>query len=130
MNTPATPAYARILVACSHDFADQHALVQALFSLLLDTIEGPREYYYLHCPAIDGVLADNVIGGSVFHELRARTNLSDRRVALFLVEESEWSPSPDAGFRFTHVMTSGADPLVDSVLASLEPPLPIIIRLD
>ena len=108
-----SPQTARVLIACSKTYRGRRALLEALGSIFLDTIEGLREYYYFECPLLDEIFEDGVFSRSSFRQL---------------VEGSLSQPNTQAG-AFTHVVAGGDDAFVAKLLSDLQSQNALLVRL-
>jgi hypothetical protein len=50
----------RVFIACSAEYRNRKAILEALGSIFLETIDGQREYFYFDCPAITEIFDDGV----------------------------------------------------------------------
>ena len=63
------PHVTRVLVACSPTYHNHRAIMEAIGSIFLDTIEEQREYYYFACPAMSEIFDDGALSPLSFREL-------------------------------------------------------------
>ncbi|WP_045835967.1 hypothetical protein [Hyphomicrobium sp. 99] len=105
---------ARVFIACSAEYRNRKALVEALGSIFLDTIEGRREYYYFECPVINEIFDDGVFGRSAFRRF-VSGNATDATAIKSL--------------KITHIVAGGDDAFVTSLVSDLEAPNAALVRL-
>ncbi|MFT3731075.1 MAG: hypothetical protein QM780_06560 [Hyphomicrobium sp.] len=98
------PQTMRILIACSPAYRNRRAIMEALGSIFIDTIELNREYYYFECPAMDEIFDDGAFNREIFHALApdAHANLDD-----------VWE------LKFTYVVVGGDDEFAAKFLSEL-----------
>jgi hypothetical protein len=108
------PLLVRAFIACSPDYHNRRALMEALGSIFLDTIEGQREYYYFECPAMTEIFDDGVLNQAMFRRL-IHGNPGDAAAMKALA--------------FTHIIAGGDDVFVDRLLAELNTPDAVLVRL-
>jgi len=107
-------SHARVFIACSAEYRNRKALVEALGSIFLDTIEGRREYYYFECPVINEIFDDGVFGPSSF-----------RRFA----SEDATDMAAIKSLDVTHIVAGGDDTFVATLVSKLDAPNAILVRL-
>jgi hypothetical protein len=107
-------ALLRIFVACSPAYRNRRAIIEALGSIFIDTIEQQREYYFLQCPAMGEIFEDRVFNRSSFRE-----------VELFDTAQIETIKQ----LGFTYVVAGGDDMFVAEVLAKLGTHDATLVRL-
>ncbi len=105
---------ARVFVACSPTYRNRRALMEALGSIFLDTIEGQREYYYFECPAMTEIFDDGVFGPQMFRRL-APGDVSHANTIETL--------------GFTHVVAGGDDTFVANLLSEISAADALLVRL-
>ncbi len=105
---------ARVFIACSAEYRNRKALVEALGSIFLDTIDGRREYYYFECPVISEIFDDGVFGPSSFRRF---------------VPEDATDLATLKSLKFTHIVVGGDDTFVTTIVSKLDAPHAIVVRL-
>jgi len=105
---------ARVFIACSAEYRNRKALVEALGSIFLDTIDGRREYCYFECPVISEIFDDGVFGPSSFRRF---------------VPEDAKDMAILKSLKFTHIVAGGDDTFVTTLVSKLDAPNAILIRL-
>lgn len=105
---------ARVFIACSAKYRNRKALVEALGSIFLDTIDGRREYYYFECPVISEIFDDGVFGPSSF-----RRFLPEDATDLAILKS----------LKFTHIVAGGDDAFITTLMSKLDAPNAILVRL-
>lgn len=108
------PHVTRVFIACSPTYSNRRALLEALGSIFLDTIEEQREYYYLECPAMTEIFDDGVFNPQMF-----------RRLAP--VDASQADAVRNLGF--THVVAGGDDAFVANLLSEIRAADALLVRL-
>ncbi len=103
-----SPQAARVLIACSPTYRGRRALLEALGSIFLDTIEGLREYYYFESPVLNEIFDDGVFSRSSFRSL---------------------SQPNTTAFAFTHIVAGGDDAFVAKLLSDLRAENALLVRL-
>jgi hypothetical protein len=104
----------RVFVACSSDYNNRRALMEAFATIFLDTIEGEREYYYFDNPTIAEILDDGFINRAIFRRF-VHGDASDAAAIKALT--------------FTHIVAGGDDAFVKNLLAELASPDAQLVRL-
>ncbi|SFV32230.1 hypothetical protein [Hyphomicrobium facile] len=107
-------AQTRVFIACSEEFRNRKAIMEALGSIFLDTIDGQREYFYFDCPALTEIFDDGVFNRSAFRRL----NSGDPKDASTL-----------RSLNFTHIVAGGDDTFVKALVSNLGAPEAAIVRL-
>lgn len=105
---------ARVFIACSADYNNRTALVEALGSIFLDTIEDQREYFYFDCPAMTEIFDDGV-----FNRLAFRRFVSGDAADAAIVRS----------LNFTHIVVGGDDTFVRALVSNLGAPHAALERL-
>ncbi len=108
-----SPQTARVLIACSPTYRGRRALLEALGSIFLDTIEGLREYYYFESPVLNEIFDDGVFSRSSFRQL---------------IADSLSQPNTRA-IAFTHIVAGGDDAFVAKLLSDLRAENALLVRL-
>jgi hypothetical protein len=103
-----------VFIACSAEYRNRKAILEALGSVFLDTIEGQREYFYLDCPAMTEIFDDGVFNRSAFRRL----NHGDAKDVATL-----------RSLNFTHIIAGGDDTFVTALVADLGAPDASLVRL-
>ena len=107
-------AQTRVFIACSEEFRNRKAIMEALGSIFLDTIDGQREYFYFDCPALTEIFDDGVFNRSAFRRFDSR----DAKDAATL-----------RSLNFTHIVAGGDDTFVEALVSNLGAPEAAIVRL-
>lgn len=108
------PSILRILLGCSPTYRNRRAIMEALGSIFIDTIEQQREYYYYACPAIAEIFDDGMFNPAMFHEL---TPTSDAE-----------APRPK-DLKFAYIVVGGDDAFAAKVVSDVGSPDAILVRL-
>ncbi len=104
----------RVFVACSPEYNNRRALMEAFGTIFLETIEGEREYYYFDSPAMAEILDDGFINRAIFR--RFTHGDADDAAAI-------------KALKFTHIVVGGDDAFVNGLLAELSSPDALLVRL-
>lgn len=108
------PHTTRVFIACSPTYRNRRALMEALGSIFLDTIEEQREYYYVECPAMAEIFDDGVFNRASFRQLE-------------LGDPSQTETIRNLGF--THVVAGGDDAFVAQLLSEFKAANALLVRL-
>ena len=104
----------RVFIACSPSYHNRRAIMEALGSIFIDTIEEQREYYYFECPAMTEIFDDGALNRTLFRELVPnQMPIEIRRQTL----------------KFTHIVAGGDDTFVAQLLADVGSPDAVVMRL-
>ncbi|RUO99275.1 hypothetical protein [Hyphomicrobium sp.] len=98
------PHVTRVLVACSPTYHNHRAIMEAIGSIFLDTIEEQREYYYFACPAMSEIFDDGALSPLSFRELAHE----DPEIKQTL-----------QNLKFTYVVAGGEDAFVEKLLSDV-----------
>ncbi len=109
------PHVTRVLIACSPAYHNRRAIMEALGSIFLDTIDEQREYYYFECPAIAEIFDDGVFNRTSFRRL-----LPADATATKTFED----------LRFSHIVAGGDDGFVAKLLSDIGAQDALLVRLD
>jgi hypothetical protein len=109
-----TSGLVRVFVACSSEYNNRRALMQAFASIFLDTIEGQREYYYFECPAMAEILDDGFLNRAIFHQC---------------VHGDAGDAAAIKALKFTHIVAGGDDAFIEGLVAEIASPDALLIRL-
>lgn len=107
------PSTLRIFVACSPTYRNRRAIMEALGSIFLDTIEQQREYYYYACPAIAEIFDDGVFNRASFRELTP--------------PEAGLSTTTD--LKFAYIVVGGDDAFQAKIVSEVGSPTATLVRL-
>ncbi|MBY0559535.1 hypothetical protein [Hyphomicrobium sp.] len=107
-------AQTRVFIACSEEFRNRKAIMEALGSIFLDTIDRQREYFYFDCPALTEIFDDGVFNRSAFR----RFNPGDAKDAATI-----------RSLNFTHIVAGGDDAFVKTLVSNLGAKKAAIVRL-
>ncbi|WP_414462986.1 hypothetical protein [Hyphomicrobium sp. DY-1] len=108
------PSTLRILVACSPTYRNRRAIMEALGSIFIDTIEQQREYYYYACPAIAEILDDGMFNRSVFHELTPGAGAEEAKAKAL---------------KFAYIVVGGDDAFATKIVSDIGGPDTMLVRL-
>jgi len=103
------PHVTRVFIACSPGYNNRRAIMQALASIFIDTIEEQREYYYFDCPAMMEIFDDGVFNRANFRRL-ATDGLSN-------------------AVEFTHIVTGGDEAFIAKLLSEIKSEGAEVLRL-
>jgi hypothetical protein len=106
------PNIVRIFIACSPSYHNRRAIMEALGSIFIDTIEQQREYYYFDCPAMAEIFDDGVFNSAVFHLLVPADAARDTK-----------------NLQFTYVVAGGDDAFVAKTVSELGASDALLVRL-
>jgi len=109
-----SPHVTRVVIACSPTYRNRRALMEALGSIFLETIEEQREYYYFDCPAMSEIFDDGVFNRLSFRQLMP----GDRSQAEVV-----------RNLGFTHIVAGGDDTFVGDLLSELGATDALLVRL-
>jgi hypothetical protein len=104
----------RVFIACSPDYRNRRALLEAMGSIFLDTIEEQREYYYSECVAIAEIFDDGMFNRDAFR-LIAYDDPAQRQTLKSL--------------QFTHVIADGDAAFVENLLSEVGGDGTVLVRL-
>jgi len=107
-------AQARVFIACSAEYRNRKAIMEALGSIFLDTIEGQREYFYFDCPAMTEIFDDGVFSRSAFRRFVS----GDKKDAAAI-----------RSMNLTHIVAGGDDTFVKALVSDLGSPNAALVRL-
>ena len=110
-----TPAVMRIFIACSPTYHNRRAIMEALGSIFIDTIEQQREYYFFDCPAMTEIFDDGVFNRALFRELPHGDG--PRSAAI-------------KDLKFAYVVAGGDDKFVTDILSEIGGNDTLLVRLD
>ncbi len=108
------PHVMQIFIACSPTYHNRRAIMEALGSIFIDTIEEQRQYYYFECPAMTEIFDDGVFNRAMFR-LIAPGDATDS--------------SPIKSVKFTHIVAGGDDAFVANVLSEIGADDAMLMRL-
>ncbi|MBS0249496.1 MAG: hypothetical protein JSR78_00340 [Proteobacteria bacterium] len=108
------PSILRIFVGCSPTYRNRRAIMEALGSIFIDTIEQQREYFYYACPAISEIFDDGMFNRDAFHELMP-TSADDTTKAKDL--------------KFAYIVIGGDDAFAAKIVSNVGSPDAILVRL-
>lgn len=108
------PDTLRVFVACSPTYRNRRAIMEALGSIFLDTIEQQREYYYYACPAIAEIFDDGVFNRASFREL---TPSADPQL------------SKPTDLKFAYIVVGGDDAFQAKIVSEVGSPTAVLVRL-
>ncbi|HML28023.1 MAG TPA: hypothetical protein PKE16_04140 [Hyphomicrobium sp.] len=115
MSHPKHPAdVMRIFIACSPTYRNRRAIMEALGSIFIDTIEQQREYYYLDCPAMDEIFDDGVFNRAIFHQ--------------FVPNDRVHAPSIQR-LKFAYVVAGGDDAFIAKAIGDINSQDAMLVRL-
>lgn len=103
-----------MFIACSAEYSNRKAIMEALGSIFLDTIEGQREYFYFECPAMAEIFDDGAFNRSAF-----------RRFVSGDAADAATIKTLD----FTHIVAGGDDSFVRALTSALGAPNAVLVRL-
>jgi hypothetical protein len=109
-----SPHVMRIFVACSPTYRNRRAIMEALGSIFIDTIEQQREYYYLDSPAMDEIFDDGALNRAVFRKLPP-----DGDAQMAAIKD----------LKFTYIVAGGDDTFVADLLSAAGAPDSLLVRL-
>lgn len=104
----------RIFIACSPTYHNRRALLEALGSIFIDTIELQREYYYLDSPAMDEIFDDGVFNRAICHQLIADDNAQ---------------AASNKNLKFAYIVAGGDDAFIARVVADIGSRDATLVRL-
>lgn len=106
------PNVVRIFIACSPSYHNRRAIMEALGSIFIDTIEQQREYYYFDCPAMAEIFDDGIFNSAIFHLLTPGDTTVDPK-----------------GLQFTHIVAGGDDAFVAKIVSEIGALDALLVRL-
>ncbi|MBS0233829.1 MAG: hypothetical protein JSR99_10115 [Proteobacteria bacterium] len=107
------PHVTRVVIACSPTYRNRRAIMEALGSIFLETIEEQREYYYFECPAMSEIFDDGVFNRLSFRQLTP----------------GDQSQADVVKLGFTHIVAGGDDTFVGNLLSELGATDALLVRL-
>jgi hypothetical protein len=108
------PAVMRVFIACSPTYRNRRALMEALGSIFIDTIEQQREYYFFDCPAMNEIFDDGVFNRANFRELPHGPDLPTAIIK---------------DLNFAYVVAGGDDKFVGDLLSEIGGGEALLVRL-
>lgn len=108
------PSTLRILVACSPTYRNRRAIMEALGSIFIDTIEQQREYYYYACPAMAEIFDDGMFNRAVFHELTPAAGAETAKTKAL---------------KFAYIIVGGDDAFAAKIASDIGSPDAMLVRL-
>ncbi len=108
------PHITRVFIACSPNYHNRRAIMEALGSIFIDTLDEQREYYYLECEAMTEIFDDCALGRTSFR---------------LLVLGDGAKPTVFENLHFTHVVAGGDDAFVAKLLTDIGSSEAMLVRL-
>jgi hypothetical protein len=108
------PAIMRVFIACSPTYHNRRAIMEAIGSIFIDTIEQQREYYYFDCPAMAEIFDDGAFNRAIFHELRHSAGAQNAAIK---------------DLQFTYIVAGGDDEFVTDILSEIGESDALLVRL-
>ena len=107
------PPVMRIFIACSPDYHNRRAIMEAVGSIFLDTIEQQRQYYYFDCPAMNDIFEDGIVNRAIFQLV---PNDGDGSASL-------------RTFGFSYIVAGGDEAFVTKILSEVGSSDAVVVRL-
>jgi hypothetical protein len=104
----------RIFIACSPTYHNTRALMEALCSIFIDTIELQREYHYLDSPAMDEIFDDGVFNRAICHQL---------------VSDDNAQAASNKKLKFAYIVAGGDDAFIEKVVSDIDSRDAMLVRL-